>query len=74
MLQLRALKEYRTPLGLRCFSRVYILATPAIFGPYYAQLAEATTLGFAVAFSLVATLAMQVLHSVVQSPCCAIRS
>jgi hypothetical protein len=30
---------YRTPLGMRNLSRIYILLTPLLMGPYYSRLA-----------------------------------
>ena len=38
---LRAIKSYRTPVGIRTLARLYILFTPIVMGPYYGYLAGA---------------------------------
>ena len=61
--QLRALKEYRTPLGLRSFARLFILIIPIMFGPYYVTVALATNLPFAIATSVVTSWSVQALYN-----------
>ena len=39
--QLKGIKEYATPLGLRAFARLYIQLTPVLLGPYWANVAGA---------------------------------
>jgi hypothetical protein len=38
--QLKFNKMYRTPFLMRSFSRIFIILTPVMFGPYYAQVAN----------------------------------
>lgn len=59
VMQLRFIKHYRTPLGLRAFSRFFILIMPVMLGPYYADLAYSTHLGFSIALSVATSLALQ---------------
>ena len=61
--QLRALKEYRTPLGLRSFARFFIILMPIMFGPYYVTVALATNLPFAIATSVVTSYSVQALYN-----------
>jgi hypothetical protein len=42
---LRAIKSYRTPVGMRTLARLYILFTPLVMGPYYGYLAGAGVSG-----------------------------
>lgn len=49
--QLISIKQYHTPLGLRAFTRLFILLLPWLFGPYLGNLAASTGLAFAVTFS-----------------------
>jgi hypothetical protein len=57
--QLLSIKSYHTPLGLRAFSRVFILLLPWLYGPYLGNLAASTGLGFAITFSVVQSIALQ---------------
>jgi hypothetical protein len=36
---LKGIKQYRTPLGLRCFARLFIQLIPIMWGPYWAHMA-----------------------------------
>lgn len=49
--RMRNILEYRTPMALRAYSRVFLNAFPVLFGPYFAQLARESTLavGYGVA-------------------------
>ena len=57
--QLKNIKDYRTPQGLRAFARIFILVTPLVFGPYYALVAQSTSLAWAICFSCVTSMSMQ---------------
>lgn len=61
--QLRALKGYRTPLGLRSFARLFILVIPVMFGPYYVSVAIATNLPFSIVTSVVTSWSVQALYN-----------
>eukprot|EP00955_Chlamydomonas_euryale_P034510 349804-Chlamydomonas_euryale.AAC.1 len=56
--QLRMIKAYRTPVGLRVFSRVFTIMLPALFGPYYANMAVSTHIAFSLCFSVVICIAL----------------
>ena len=62
-LNLRAVKDYRTSVGLRAYARMYILVTPIAFGPYYALVAQDTNIYWAVALSIITSSAMQGLYN-----------
>ncbi len=62
--QLRFIKHYRTPLGLRAFGRIFILILPILFGPYYASFAAATNIGFVIFFSIAMSLALHGLFNI----------
>ncbi len=62
-IQLRYLKDYRTPAGLRVFARLFIMFTPIAFGPYYALVATSTNLLYAIVLNIVTTCAMQGLYN-----------
>ena len=55
--RMRNILEYRTPMALRAYSRVFLNTFPVLFGPYFAPIAleSAPAVGYAVAvvFSLV---------------------
>ena len=57
--QLYCIKVFRTPSGLRVFTRVFIVLTPWMQGPYYAQLAVSTNIAFAIVTSVLTSFAMQ---------------
>ena len=57
--QLRFIKHYRTPVSLRAFARIFILILPILYGPYYADLANSTNIGFSSAFSVAISMALQ---------------
>lgn len=44
---------------MRAFTRLFILILPLLYGPYFAELANSTTIGFAVAFSVITSLALE---------------
>ena len=54
-----AIKTYHTPLGLRAFTRVFILLLPWMFGPYWAAMSASVGLGFTITFSVVQSLALK---------------
>jgi hypothetical protein len=57
--KLRVVKNYRTPQALRSFSRLFSLFLPPFYAPYYAQMAhELNSLGTAIAFSVITSLAL----------------
>jgi hypothetical protein len=59
---LRYLKRYRTPQGLRSFSRIFSIYLPPFYSPYYAQLAkDLDSLGLAIAFSAITAIALTAL-------------
>jgi len=62
-MQLRTIKDYRSPMGLRAYARVFILLTPVLFGPYYALVAQSTSLAWAICLAGVTSSAMQGLFS-----------
>jgi predicted membrane chloride channel (bestrophin family) len=55
--KMRNIRQYRTPLTLRAYSRVFLNVFPIVFGPYFAYLADksypAVGYAVAVAYSLV---------------------
>ena len=46
-------------MSLRAFARIFILILPILYGPYYAELANATNIGFSSAFSVAISMALQ---------------
>lgn len=56
--QLLSIKLYHTPLGLRAFTRIFILLMPWLFGPYLGNLAASTGIAFAITFSVVQSIAL----------------
>jgi hypothetical protein len=56
--RLRLLKQYRTPVGLRALSRIFIIFLPWLFGPYYADLAVSASIQFSITFSIVISIAL----------------
>lgn len=58
-MQLRTIKEYRSPMGLRAYARVFILLTPVLFGPYYALVAQSTSLAWSICLACITSSAMQ---------------
>lgn len=63
-MQLRTIKDYRSPMGLRAYARVFILLTPVLFGPYYALVAQSTSLAWAICLAGFTSSAMQGLFSI----------
>ena len=61
--QLKFSKIYRTPFLFRSFSRIFIIITPVMFGPYYAQVANSVGIGFTIFFSVMTSIAMQGLYT-----------
>lgn len=57
--QLRTIKDYRSPMELRAFARVFIIILPIVFGPYYALVAQSTSLSWSICFSCLTSMAMQ---------------
>jgi hypothetical protein len=59
------LKDYRTPLRVRAFVRVYIALLPGLYGPYYADMAKkGLTVWFAIVFALFISTALVALFNV----------
>lgn len=57
--KLYTIKVYRTPQGLRSFSRLFSVLLPPFYAPYYAQLAhDIGSLGTAIIFSIITSLAL----------------
>ena len=63
-IQLRSLKDYRSPAGLRAFARVFIIITPLVFGPYYALVAQSTSLSWSICMACITSSAMQGLFNI----------
>lgn len=42
---IKAIREYRTPLTLRAYSKVFIFSFPILYGPYFEYMAEVFTPG-----------------------------
>ncbi|KAG1666100.1 hypothetical protein FOA52_010890 [Chlamydomonas sp. UWO 241] len=61
---LRLLKQYRTPVGLRALSRIFVIFLPWLFGPYYADLAVSASIVFSIVFSIVISVALLGLFNV----------
>lgn len=55
---LLSVKRYHTPLGMRAFSRLFILLLPWLFGPYFGALATAVGIAFSISFSCTTSLAL----------------
>jgi hypothetical protein len=56
---LRMIKMYRTPQGLRSFARLFSVFLPPFYAPFYAQLArDLNSIGMAVAFATITSLAL----------------
>ncbi|KAL7566528.1 hypothetical protein ACA910_000598 [Epithemia clementina (nom. ined.)] len=74
---LRMIKRYRTPQGLRSFGRLFSVCLPPFYAPYYAQLAnELNSIGVAIAFACLTAIALTSLFNTVSqmedpfvSPC-----
>jgi hypothetical protein len=63
---LRIIKNYRTPQALRSFARLFSIFMPPFYAPYYAQLArDLDSLGMAIAFSCVTSIALTALFETV---------
>jgi hypothetical protein len=59
---LQMLKEYRTPQALRSLCRIFSVLLPPFYAPYYAQMArDLNSLGTAIAFSVLTSLALTAL-------------
>lgn len=57
--QLLVIKKYRTPQALRSFARIFSVFLPPFYAPYYAQMAEElNSLGLAIAFSILTSIAL----------------
>lgn len=53
------IKKYRTPQALRSFARLFSVFLPPFYAPYYGQIAkELNSLGMAIAFAVVTSLAL----------------
>eukprot|EP00798_Chlamydomonas_sp_ICE-L_P011372 gene11372-12069_t len=57
--RIRGIKDYRTPLGLRAFSKIFIIIMPFITCPYWADLAHHTHIAFSMTISIVTVMAVQ---------------
>jgi len=56
---LKNIKMYRSPQGLRSFTRVFSIFLPPFYAPYYAELARSlNSLGSGVAFAVVTSVAL----------------
>jgi hypothetical protein len=59
------LKDYRTPLRVRAFVRVYITVLPIFYGPYYAHMAKrGGSVAYAIVFALFISTALVALFNV----------
>jgi hypothetical protein len=59
---LRNIKTYRTPQALRSLCRIFSVFLPPFYAPYYAQMArEMNSLGIAISFSILTSLALTAL-------------
>jgi hypothetical protein len=64
--QLRVIKVYRTPQGLRSFGRLFSMFLPPFYAPYYAQLGhDIHSLGTAIAFSIFTAVALTALFETI---------
>ena len=64
--RLYMIKTYRTPQGLRSFSRLFSVFLPPFYAPYYAQMAkDLNSLGAAITFSVLTSLALTSLFETV---------
>ena len=62
--ELRNIKHYRTPQGLRSFARLFSIFLPPFYAPYYATMAQdLNSLGIAIAFSVLTSIALTALFS-----------
>jgi hypothetical protein len=63
---LRMIKMYRTPQGLRSFARLFSVFLPPFYSPFYAQVArELNSIGMAVAFATLTSIALTSLFETV---------
>eukprot|EP00527_Entomoneis_sp_CCMP2396_P002776 CAMPEP_0198147024 /NCGR_PEP_ID=MMETSP1443-20131203/32953_1 /TAXON_ID=186043 /ORGANISM="Entomoneis sp., Strain CCMP2396" /LENGTH=278 /DNA_ID=CAMNT_0043811169 /DNA_START=397 /DNA_END=1233 /DNA_ORIENTATION=+ len=63
---MRVIKRYRTPQGLRSFGRMFSMFLPPFYAPYYVQLArDLNSLGIGIAFSVVTSIALTSLFEIV---------
>lgn len=64
--QVRVIKLYRTPQALRSFGRLFTMALPPFYAPYYAMLAhDLNSLGMAVAFAVLTVVALTALFETI---------
>jgi len=64
--RLRMVKMYRTPQALRSFARLFSVFLPPFYSPFYAQMAtELNSLGMAVAFAVLTSVALTALFETV---------
>ncbi|KAL3906997.1 MAG: hypothetical protein SGILL_009052 [Bacillariaceae sp.] len=57
--QLVVIKKYRTPQALRSFARIFSVFLPPFYAPFYAQMAQdLNSLGMAIAFSILTSIAL----------------
>lgn len=64
--KLRMIKMYRTPQALRSFSRLFSIFLPPFYVPYYVEMArDLNSLGTAIAFSVITSLALTSLFEAV---------
>ena len=60
------IKMYRTPQALRSFSRLFSMFLPPFYAPYYVQMAkDLNSIGIAIAFSILTSLALTSLFETV---------
>lgn len=63
---LRMIKMYRTPQGLRSFARLFSVFLPPFYSPFYAQVArELNSIGMAIAFATLTSVALTSLFETV---------
>jgi hypothetical protein len=66
--QLRNLKRYRTPQGLRCFGRLFSIFLPPFYAPYYTDLArQLHSLAMGIGFAILTALALTALFETVDA-------
>ncbi|KAG7362842.1 hypothetical protein IV203_026202 [Nitzschia inconspicua] len=57
--QLLVIKRYRTPQALRSFARIFSVFLPPFYAPFYAKMAEElNSLGIAISFSILTSIAL----------------
>jgi hypothetical protein len=66
--QLRNIKRYRTPQGLRSFGRLFSMFLPPFYAPYFTDLAhQLHSLGLGICFAMLTSIALTALFETVSS-------